>query len=130
MIRAAAKNHAHVFVLVDPDDYSVLLETLKSETSEEALYRFRKRLAWKAFQHCASYDAQVSEWFWNQLGDNEFPPETTIPLRKAQNLRYGENPHQKAAFYLDQSLEKHKIGGVATAFQHHGKEMSYNNYLV
>ena len=130
MIRAAAKNHEHVFVVVDPEDYTPLLEMLRSDATVDALRLFRRTLAWKAFQHCAVYDAQVSEWFWGQIGNPEPPGEMTLPLKKLQDLRYGENPHQKAAFYLDRSLEKDGVGGIATAVQHHGKEMSYNNYLV
>ena len=79
-------------------------------------------------QHCASYDSQVAEWLWHQNGDGP-PPELSVPMRLAQGLRYGENPHQAAAFYHDLSLTEASKGGVATARQHHGKEMSYNNYL-
>jgi phosphoribosylaminoimidazolecarboxamide formyltransferase / IMP cyclohydrolase len=79
-------------------------------------------------QHCASYDAQVAEWLWAQTGSGP-APELTVPMRLAQSLRYGENPHQSAAFYSDLSLAEASKGGVATAVQHHGKEMSYNNYL-
>jgi phosphoribosylaminoimidazolecarboxamide formyltransferase / IMP cyclohydrolase len=79
-------------------------------------------------QHCASYDAQVAEWLWSQTGSGP-PPEMSVPMRLVQTLRYGENPHQSAAFYTDLSLTETSKGGVATAVQHHGKEMSYNNYL-
>jgi hypothetical protein len=71
----------------------------------------------------------VSEWLWNQVGGEEVPPAITVPMRLAQGLRYGENPHQAAAFYVDDSLTEFGRGGVATSVQHHGKEMSYNNYL-
>lgn len=130
MIRAAAKNHAHVTVVVDPQDYPTLLEKLKPGVSAADLLAFRKELAWKAFQHCASYDAQVAEWLWKQVGpEGEPAPEITVPMKLSQTLRYGENPHQKAAFYTDSSLCEYNQGGVATSVQHHGKEMSYNNYL-
>ena len=82
----------------------------------------------RAVQHCATYDAQVAEWLWGQTNDGP-PPELAVPMRRAQALRYGENPHQAAAFYIDQSLAEAGQGGVATAQQHHGKEMSYNNFL-
>ncbi|XP_057498169.1 uncharacterized protein LOC130782781 isoform X2 [Actinidia eriantha] len=80
-------------------------------------------------QHVASYDSAVSEWLWKQTVGDKFPPSMTVPLSIKSSLRYGENPHQKAAFYIDNSLSEINAGGIATAIQHHGKEMSYNNYL-
>jgi phosphoribosylaminoimidazolecarboxamide formyltransferase/IMP cyclohydrolase len=142
MIRAAAKNHADVAVVVDPEDYAPLLEQLAAEvkggSKGEHGAALRKRLAWKAYQHTASYDAQVSEWLWAQGagGGGEDgspdapPPAITVPLRLALPLRYGENPHQRAAFYADESLVEAGLrSGVGHSVQHHGKEMSYNNYL-
>ncbi|PIA34464.1 hypothetical protein AQUCO_03700019v1 [Aquilegia coerulea] len=126
MIRAAAKNHKDVLVVVDPEDYSALLEYLKGDQVD---HMFRRKLAWKAFEHVASYDSAVSEWLWKQTCRDEFPPSFTVPLSLKSSLRYGENPHQKAAFYVDKSLSEVQAGGIATAIQHHGKEMSYNNYL-
>ncbi|XP_021714848.1 uncharacterized protein LOC110682811 [Chenopodium quinoa] len=126
MIRAAAKNHKDVLVVVDPQDYASLLDYLKGDQDDE---QFRMRLAWKAFQHVAAYDSAVSEWLWKQTGGDKFPPSFTVPLSLKSSLRYGENPHQKAAFYVDKSLAEVNSGGIATAVQHHGKEMSYNNYL-
>eukprot|EP00850_Spirogloea_muscicola_P018405 SM000168S02604 [mRNA] locus=s168:90791:93810:- [translate_table: standard] len=143
MIRAAAKNHEDVLVVVDPADYSRALEVLAAEGavdegSVSTSDRFRRELAWKAYQHTASYDALVAEWLWQQSrpGSEERegaawvpPPSLTVPLTLAAGLRYGKNPHQSATFYTDGSLDAHGAGGVATAVQHHGKEMSYNNYL-
>ncbi|KAJ7544489.1 hypothetical protein O6H91_09G080700 [Diphasiastrum complanatum] len=133
MIRAAAKNHQHVLVVVDPSDYPTLLANLQSSNGQGNDLMFRRKLAWKAFQHVAAYDSAVAEWFWLQnhleSGDSEFPPSLTIPLEIKSSLRYGENPHQKAAFFLSNSLLEVGTGGIATAVQHHGKEMSYNNYL-
>ncbi|EYU35033.1 hypothetical protein ABFS82_02G078800 [Erythranthe guttata] len=126
MIRAAAKNHKDVLVVVDSNDYPALLEYLKGGQNDQ---EFRKWLAWKAFDHVASYDSAVSEWLWKQTSKDKFPPSLTVPLSLKSSLRYGENPHQKAAFYVDKSLEEVNGGGCATAIQHHGKEMSYNNYL-
>jgi len=123
MLRAAAKNHRDVIVVVDPADYQPVLDALAAGTVDESM---RRHLAWKAFQHVASYDSAVAEWLWNGEGR---PPALTLPLELAAGLRYGENPHQSAAFYLDRSLDEHGRGGIATAVQHHGKEMSYNNYL-
>ena len=79
--------------------------------------------------HSFCLPPQVSEWLWNQIGGGEPAPAITVPMTLAQGLRYGENPHQAAAFYTDDSLAEFGKGGVATAVQHHGKEMSYNNYL-
>ncbi|XP_065855932.1 uncharacterized protein [Euphorbia lathyris] len=126
MIRAAAKNHKDVLIVVDSQDYPALLEYLKGDQDDQ---QFRRKLAWKAFQHVASYDAAVSEWLWKQTVGDKFPPSLTVPLELKSSLRYGENPHQKAAFYVDKSISEVNAGGIATAIQHHGKEMSYNNYL-
>ncbi|CAI8595965.1 unnamed protein product [Vicia faba] len=125
MIRAAAKNHKDVLVVVDTEDYPALLEYLKGNQD----VHFRLKLAWKAFQHVASYDSAVSEWLWKQSVGDKFPPSLSVPLSLKSSLRYGENPHQKAAFYVDKRLAEVNAGGIATAIQHHGKEMSYNNYL-
>ncbi|OIT06279.1 PREDICTED: uncharacterized protein LOC109209938 [Nicotiana attenuata] len=126
MIRAAAKNHRDVLVVVDSEDYPALLEFLRGDNVDQ---QFRRKLAWKAFQHVASYDSAVSEWLWKQTVGDKFPPGLTVPLHLKSLLRYGENPHQKAAVYVDKSLSEVNAGGIATVVQHHGKEMSYNNYL-
>ncbi|CAA7399452.1 unnamed protein product [Spirodela intermedia] len=127
MIRAAAKNHKDVLVVVDHKDYPELLQFLQGKQDGE---QFRRKLAWKAFQHVAAYDSAVSEWLWRQsAGGEKFPPALTVPLTRISTLRYGENPHQKASVYADDSLSVVNAGGIATAIQHHGKEMSYNNYL-
>ncbi|PSS34843.1 IMP cyclohydrolase [Actinidia chinensis var. chinensis] len=126
MIRAAAKNHKDVLIVVDSQDYPALLGFLQGNQDDQL---FRRKLAWKAFQHVASYDSAVSEWLWKQTVGDKFPPSMTVPLSLKSSLRYGENPHQKAAFYIDNSLSEVNAGGIATAIQHHGKEMSYNNYL-
>lgn len=126
MIRAAAKNHRDVLVVVESEDYPDLLEFLRGDNDDQ---QFRRKLAWKAFQHVASYDSAVSEWLWKQTVGDKFPPSLTVPLSLKDQLRYGENPHQKAAVYVDKSLSEVNAGGIATVIQHHGKEMSYNNYL-
>jgi phosphoribosylaminoimidazolecarboxamide formyltransferase/IMP cyclohydrolase len=134
MIRAAAKNNKDVLVVVDPQDYPLLVDFLKGDGDDQ---HFRRRLAWKAFQHVASYDSAVAEWLWKQTSGiskssadyDKFPPSLTVPLECISSLRYGENPHQKAAFYVDKRLAEVNAGGIATSIQHHGKEMSYNNYL-
>jgi len=126
MIRAAAKNHNDVLVVVDSKDYPELLGFLQRNQDDQ---QFRRRLASKAFQHVASYDSAVSEWLRKQTVGDDFPSSLTVPLSLKCSLRYGENPHQRAAFYVDKSLSEVNGGGIATAIQHHGKEMSYNNYL-
>ena len=121
LIRAAAKNFPHVLVVVDPDDYGPILEKLKSGQlgMEE-----RRRLAQKAFQHVALYDTAISQYL-RQDGEG-FAAELTIALKKRFNLRYGENPHQEAAFYEEVG---NKEQGVGSATQLWGKELSFNNIL-
>jgi phosphoribosylaminoimidazolecarboxamide formyltransferase/IMP cyclohydrolase len=121
MLRAGAKNHARVSVLVDPADYAAALEELRAGGIGDAT---RRRLAAKAFGHTAQYDALVSGWLRRQQGDASWPEAFAAGFRKKQDLRYGENPHQTAAFYADPLA-----GGasVASARQSQGKELSYNN---
>ncbi len=126
MLRAAAKNHRDVIVIVNPGDYGLVLDQLRAGGVDVG---GRKWLAFKAFAHVAVYDSAVSEWLWKQIDPGAPQPLLTNPMELAQTLRYGENPHQSAAFYVDRSLGEQGHGGIATAVQHHGKEMSYNNYL-
>jgi phosphoribosylaminoimidazolecarboxamide formyltransferase / IMP cyclohydrolase len=119
MVRAAAKNHGSVGVLVDPDDYPRVLEQLQEQGGlDEGL---RRGLAAKAFQHTAAYDAEVASWFQR---DEEWPEQLNVALPRVATLRYGENPHQGAALYAAPDAV-----GVARAEQLHGKELSYNNLL-
>ncbi len=125
MVRAAAKNHASVTVVVDPGDYRALLDELAANqgATETAM---RRRLAAKAFAHTAQYDAMVSAYFTGAIGAESatFPADLNLSFRKHLDLRYGENPHQRAAFYDDTRA----IGAsVARAKQLQGKELSYNN---
>ncbi|XP_028122251.1 uncharacterized protein LOC114319441 [Camellia sinensis] len=127
MIRAAAKNHKDVLVVVDSQDYPRLLEFLQGNQDDQ---EFRMMLAWKAFQHSGLYDCAVSEWLWKQpTVGGEYPLSFAVPLSLKSSLRYGENPHQTAAVYVDKRLSEVNAGGIASAIQHHGKEMSFNNYL-
>ena len=119
LIRAAAKNHAHVAVLTDPAQYPALLEALTQGGTTLAL---RRRLAAAAYARTAAYDAAIAAWFAEQQGD-EFPQRLLVAGELAQTLRYGENPHQRAAFYRSGEARP----GVATARQVQGKELSYNN---
>ena len=121
MIRAAAKNHADVAVIVDAEDYAPLLTELSANNGATTL-ALRKRLAAKAYGRTAAYDAAISNWFATTLADPA-PTYRTIGGRLAEALRYGENPHQSAAFYRTGESRF----GVATARQAQGKQLSYNN---
>ena len=125
MIRAAAKNHASVTVVVDPGDYRSLLDELAANqgSTREVM---RQKLSAKAFAHTAQYDAMVSAYFAGVIGGGipTFPDDLNLSFRKHFDLRYGENPHQQAAFYKDPRA----IGASVTqANQIQGKELSYNN---
>jgi phosphoribosylaminoimidazolecarboxamide formyltransferase / IMP cyclohydrolase len=121
MIRAAAKNHASVTVVVEPGDYELILREIaanKGSTSPE----LRRRLAAKAYARTAAYDAAISNWFAEKNGE-DMPAYRAFAGRLKQELRYGENPHQKAGFYVSGDTRP----GVASMIQHQGKELSYNN---
>ncbi|MEL6418887.1 MAG: bifunctional phosphoribosylaminoimidazolecarboxamide formyltransferase/IMP cyclohydrolase [Pseudomonadota bacterium] len=120
MIRSAAKNHAFVNVIVDVEDYDAFLSEL-AEHDGQTTYAFRQNLALTAFSRTAAYDTAVNTWLANRIEGT--PRRRTFAGTLAQSLRYGENPHQAAAFYRDGSARP----GVATAVQHQGKELSYNN---
>jgi phosphoribosylaminoimidazolecarboxamide formyltransferase / IMP cyclohydrolase len=124
MVRAAAKNHASVAVVVDPARYEWVLESVRSGGFTLA---DRQGLAADAYRHTASYDIAVASWMGSVLAPDEdvFPSWAGASWNRRNVLRYGENPHQKAALYVS----GHGPGGLATAEQLHGKEMSYNNYL-
>ena len=121
MIRAAAKNHADVAVIVEPSDYGALLDELKANNGATTL-DLRKKLAAKAYARTAAYDAAISNWFAATLGDDA-PAFRAFGGKLAEALRYGENPHQHAAFYR----APEQRAGVATARQLQGKQLSYNN---
>tara|TARA_Y100001936_G_scaffold253619_1_gene319463 strand:+ start:1179 stop:2741 length:1563 start_codon:yes stop_codon:yes gene_type:complete len=127
MVRAAAKNYKNVAVVTDPKEYNAVLNEIKSNdcmVSQE--YRFH--LACKAFSHTATYDSVISNYLTGVYLDgnqNSFPADLNLNFMIAQDLRYGENPHQKAAFYRDGSLSV--SGGIANYTQIQGKELSYNN---
>ena len=121
MIRAASKNHDGVAVVVDPDDYQTVLESLqRDELSLEA----RRRLAAKAYAHTASYDTAITKYLSSSLDDDPLGERFLYAGRLVDKMRYGENPHQDAAFYIDQQAP---AGSLATAKQLQGKALSYNN---
>ncbi|PVH27910.1 bifunctional phosphoribosylaminoimidazolecarboxamide formyltransferase/IMP cyclohydrolase [Pararhodobacter oceanensis] len=121
MIRAAAKNHGFVSVVTDPEDYAALLAELDANAGQTTLH-FRQTLAQTAYARTGAYDAAVSTWMAGAIGQDT-PRRRVFAGTLAQGLRYGENPHQSAAFYTDGSNR----AGVATATQLQGKELSYNN---
>jgi len=121
MIRAASKNHRFVTVLTDPADYQPLLDQLAAHDGATTL-AFRQKMALTAYSRTAAYDTAVSTWLAGEIGETA-PRYRSFAGKLAQGLRYGENPHQSAAFYVDGS----KREGVATAKQWQGKELSYNN---
>ncbi|OYW49475.1 MAG: bifunctional phosphoribosylaminoimidazolecarboxamide formyltransferase/IMP cyclohydrolase, partial [Rhodobacterales bacterium 12-65-15] len=121
MIRAAAKNHRFVTVLTDPVDYDGLIHELQARDGATSL-KFRQRLALTAYSRTAAYDSAVASWFAAAL-DDPAPRYRSFAGKLVQPLRYGENPHQAAAFYTDGSNRP----GVATARQWQGKELSFNN---
>ncbi|MEU6646272.1 bifunctional phosphoribosylaminoimidazolecarboxamide formyltransferase/IMP cyclohydrolase [Saccharomonospora sp. NPDC046836] len=123
MVRGAAKNHGSVAVVVDPGSYDWVLERVRAGGFDLAE---RKRLAARAFAHTAAYDTAVASWFASvhaPVDDSGFPDFTGATWERGEVLRYGENPHQRAAVY------KHWRSGLAHAEQLHGKAMSYNNYV-
>lgn len=126
MLRSSAKNHASVAVIVDTDDYDVVLKELK-ENNQSVSDETRFRLAQKVFAHTANYDANVSNYLGAMNQEKEpvhFPLTYSTQFKKKQELRYGENPHQSAAFYTEPNPP---AGTLASAKQIQGKELSYNN---
>jgi phosphoribosylaminoimidazolecarboxamide formyltransferase/IMP cyclohydrolase len=121
MVRAAAKNHANVAIVVNPGNYPQLIDSLRSGGTS---LKLRQTLAQQAFAHTASYDTAVASFLAREFGNETKPDSITITLTKDQDLRYGENSHQQAALYLSSDSS-----GVAAAIQHSGKQMSYNNFV-
>ena len=118
MLRSAAKNHEHVWVVVDPADYTEVLQALQGDAG--AALELRRSLAVKAFRHTARYDSAIAGY----LGAEEFPESLTLSFEKMQTMRYGENPHQRAAFYREANVAPGTVAGLE---QLQGKELSYNN---
>lgn len=121
MVRSAAKNHRFVNILVDPSDYDQVLAEMRANDGATTL-ETRQKLAAKAYSRTGSYDAAIATWFAGQT-DQTFPDKMVFAGEKVQECRYGENPHQVAAFYANGE----KRPGISTATQHQGKELSYNN---
>ncbi|MBL4740581.1 MAG: bifunctional phosphoribosylaminoimidazolecarboxamide formyltransferase/IMP cyclohydrolase [Sneathiella sp.] len=122
MIRSAAKNYGFVNVVVDASDYQTVIDELETHDGKTSI-SLRKKLAAKAYARTGAYDAAISAWYADQLGE-EFPERLVFSGTLQQSLRYGENPHQSAAFYSNSEVRT----GISTATQLQGKELSYNNY--
>jgi len=123
MLRGAAKNHRDVAVVVDPADYPAILGQLKNQDGNLSL-QTRFELAVKCFEHTARYDTMISAYLAKQIGADDFPQTLNLQFYKLQAMRYGENPHQNAAFYREKNPA---LGTIAAAIQLQGKELSYNN---
>ena len=123
LVRAAAKNFEDVLIIVDPADYHGILGSLKNKKISNEL---KQNLALKAFEHTARYDTIINQYFIDRFGNGKFPEILNLSFKKKQDLRYGENPHQQAAFYKDPFIDKCCITSTR---QLHGKELSYNNIL-
>ncbi|MEM7618542.1 MAG: bifunctional phosphoribosylaminoimidazolecarboxamide formyltransferase/IMP cyclohydrolase [Pseudomonadota bacterium] len=123
MIRSAAKNHEFVTVITDPQDYDSVISDM-DENEGATTFKLRQQLAANAYALTATYDSNISSWFAKQLEEKAFPRRVSFSGTLKQNLRYGENPHQKAALYL---VDDHDRPGAALATQIQGKELSYNN---
>jgi len=135
LIRAAAKNFAHVLAVIDPRDYDDVVEELRrrkegtSGTGASGQDDLARSLAGKAFAYTASYDSYIASYL-RPRGPIDFPETLVLPMRKVQDLRYGENPHQKGAFYTTvPTTEEIGLRTLATARQLNGKELSFNNLL-
>lgn len=122
MLRSAAKNYQDVAVVVDPRDYETVLNELKAEKQVSLDTKFY--LMQKVFMHTSNYDTMIADYLKRERNDHELPETLTMTFEKVQDMRYGENPHQKAAFYRE--IGK-KVGSIADAVQLNGKELSFNN---
>ncbi len=122
MLRSAAKNYQDVAVVVDPRDYETVLNELKSEKQVSLDTKFY--LMQKVFMHTSNYDTMIADYLKKERNDHELPETLTMTFEKVQDMRYGENPHQKAAFYR---VIGKKVGSIADAVQLNGKELSFNN---
>ncbi len=122
MIRAAAKNYQDVAVIVDPADYKTVLDEINA--TKEVSKKTKFKLAYKVFEHTSNYDTMIAKYLKDQLDEVFFPETYSMTFEKVQDLRYGENPHQKAVFYKEVGENK---GCITGAVQLHGKELSYNN---
>ena len=128
MVRAAAKNHAFVNIIVNAGDYTTVIDEMKSNNGCTS-HATRFNLAVKAYEHTAAYDGMIANYFGRLVpgGNDEFPRTFNTQFIKSQDMRYGENPHQNSAFYIESDVSVEKSNSVATAKQLQGKALSFNN---
>jgi phosphoribosylaminoimidazolecarboxamide formyltransferase/IMP cyclohydrolase len=128
MVRAAAKNHAFVNIIVNAGDYTTVIDEMKSNNGCTS-HATRFNLAVKAYEHTAAYDGMIANYFGRLVpgGNDEFPRTFNTQFIKSQDMRYGENPHQNSAFYIESDVSSEKSNSVATAKQLQGKALSFNN---
>ncbi|MFT4845003.1 MAG: phosphoribosylaminoimidazolecarboxamide formyltransferase/IMP cyclohydrolase [Cellvibrionaceae bacterium] len=128
MVRAAAKNHAFVNIIVNAGDYTTVIDEMKSNNGCTS-HATRFNLAVKAYEHTAAYDGMIANYFGRLVpgGNDEFPRTFNTQFIKSQDMRYGENPHQNSAFYIESDVSAEKSNSVATAKQLQGKALSFNN---
>ncbi|MFT7492289.1 MAG: phosphoribosylaminoimidazolecarboxamide formyltransferase/IMP cyclohydrolase [Pseudohongiellaceae bacterium] len=128
MVRAAAKNHAFVNIIVNVGDYQAVIEEMKNNDGCTS-HATRFNLAVKAYEHTAAYDGMIANYFGRLVpgGNEEFPRTFNTQFIKSQDMRYGENPHQNSAFYIESDISAEKSNSVATAKQLQGKALSFNN---
>ncbi len=124
LVRAAGKNHSHVAVATSPHQYSEILRALEADGGTDL--KLRQQLALEAFEHTAAYDRGIADYLADSSATREFPPTLHFSLRRKSQLRYGENPHQRAAVYADPTA---RTANLVSARQISGKELSYNNLL-
>jgi len=127
MVRSSAKNYKSVAVITNPKNYGKILKEIKNKG--EISIETRQQLALEAFRHTERYDSLIVRYFSNKLGEGIFPSRIVVPMEKIQDLRYGENPHQSAAFYKDERRLTKNESTITSAKQIHGKELSFNNLL-
>ncbi len=125
MIRAAAKNYAAVAVIVEPSQYAAVAEEMKQNTGSLSIAT-RERLAMEAFSRIAAYDVAIAAYFTQRVPEQPMPATLSLTFQRKQSLRYGENPHQAAAFYVESRFPSDSIAAAEVL---HGKELSYNNIL-
>jgi len=122
MLRSAAKNYQDVIVVVDPSDYNTVIDELKATDNVSVKTKFK--LSYKVFEHTSHYDTLIAAYLRSKLNEEFFPETLSLTYEKAQEMRYGENPHQKAVFYKEVGAN---VGCLTSAKQLHGKELSFNN---
>ena len=126
LVRAAAKNHKFTSIVTNKDQFQTVLDCMKANDGATT-FELRRQLAAEAFNHTAKYDRAIANWFSKEIGEGDFPQTLGVSFELKSTLRYGENPHQKAAVYADPNVEN--VPNIVNAKQLNGKELSYNNLM-